>query len=39
LKALLSEMGLCTAEVRLPLVRASAGLQKKIVALAAALKK
>lgn len=39
LKALLAEMGICTGQVRLPLVAASANLRKKITAAKNALKK
>lgn len=39
LKALLAEMGICTGQVRLPLVAASANLKKKIIAAKSALKK
>jgi 4-hydroxy-tetrahydrodipicolinate synthase len=38
LKALLEDMGICTAQVRLPLVKASDALHKKITALRGAKK-
>ena len=38
-KTLLESMGICSANVRLPLVRASKSLETKITGLAAALKK
>jgi 4-hydroxy-tetrahydrodipicolinate synthase len=39
LKALLTEMGICKAQVRLPLVSASEGLQRRIKAIYQSLKK
>jgi len=39
LKSLLETLGVCKSEVRLPLVKASQGLQTKITGLAGAIKK